>query len=330
MQTQATESKVIVITGASSGFGRGAALALSPKGHKLVLAARRGEVLHDVIEECVRHRGTGVVNAVSVEADVSCRKDVQAIADKAVETFGRIDVWINDAGVGAIGPFEQVPIEDHQKVVETNLIGTIHGCHAALQQFLRQALGELPPADARPTQAKEWSGVTGIIINVASVLGKFPSPYFASYAASKYGVVGLGAALRQEMHERGLVNVRVCTVMPATYDTPFFQHVSNFSGHETVAPEPLHDPREVIDALVSLIEKPQDEVIVGAAGRVTNALHKVFPGVVERFMGHQTHEGQIEKAPSSPRTRGAVHGPMREGTSVSGIERAKKKREKGK
>ncbi|HYD02015.1 MAG TPA: SDR family NAD(P)-dependent oxidoreductase [Phycisphaerales bacterium] len=216
-------------------------------------------------------------------------------------------------------------------MIETNLIGTIHGCHAALAQFIRQALGELPPADKRPTETGgkgDWEAVEGTIINIASDLGKMPAPYYASYAASKHGVVGLGSSLRQEMHERGMSNVHICTVMPEAHDTPFFTHAANYTGHETVPLPPTHDPKKVVDAVIALLDDPKAETNVGSVSPVTHALHKLLPRPIERLTGHQVHKEQYEKAPASPPTRGAVHGPMREGTGVSGGERAKKKREK--
>jgi short-subunit dehydrogenase len=303
-------------------------LELARKGAGLVLAARRGQVLEDLVASCTEEGPTGKRNAVAVECDVACRADVQRVADTAVSAFGRIDVWINDAGVGAIGPFEQTPLEDHQRVIETNLIGTINGCHAAMRQFIRQALGGLPSPDVEPPSQDAWNAVAGIIINIASDLGKMPAPYYASYAASKHGVVGLSASLRQELHERKLGGIRVCTVMPEAHDTPFFQHASNYTGHETAALPPLHDPKKVIDTIVDLVENPKDEVNVGTMSPFTHALHKVIPGAIERITGHQVHKEQIEKSPVSPPTRGAVHGPDPEGTGVSGGERQKKEREK--
>lgn len=320
--------KAVVITGASSGFGRGAAVALAERGAGLVLAARRGEVLRDVVAECARAGPTGKANAVAVECDVSVRADVERVVDAAVEAFGRIDVWVNNAGVGAIGPFEQTPLEDHARVIETNLIGTINGCHAALRRFMVQGLGRVPGPDAEPPSAQGWNGVSGLIINIASDLGKMPAPYYASYAASKHGVVGLSASLRQELAERKLGGIRVCTIMPEAHDTPFFQHAANYTGHETVGLPPLHDPQKVVEAIVEMVMNPRDEVNVGTISPFTHALHRVIGKPVERVTGHQVHKEQIENAPVAPPTRGNLHGPVEEGTGVSGGEREKKAREK--
>src|SRR5262245_55265399 len=101
--------KVVVITGASSGFGKGAARQFLDAGAAVVLAARRGALL----EELARERQAAGALALAVETDVSKREDVQRLADTALGHFGRIDVWVNNAGVGALGPFERVPLEDH-------------------------------------------------------------------------------------------------------------------------------------------------------------------------------------------------------------------------
>ena len=105
-------AKIVVITGASSGFGKGAARRFAEEGASLALAARRGDLLAELAAECA----SAGARAVPVPADVSRREDVERVAEAAVEAFGRIDVWINDAGVGALGRFERVPLEDHEQV----------------------------------------------------------------------------------------------------------------------------------------------------------------------------------------------------------------------
>lgn len=285
--------KTVVITGASSGFGKGAARAFSERGANLVLAARRENLLVELAAECQQEGRF----AIPVPTDVSLPGDVENLWQRAVENFGRIDVWINDAGVGALGRFEEVPLGDHAQVVATNLLGTIYGSYFALKQFrLQQA---------------------GILINIASALGKIPAPYYASYTASKYGVVGLSAALRQELCENKIKDIRVCTVLPMAMDTPFFDHVSNYTGHEPTPIPPLYDPQDVVEAIVKVAIQPEDEIIVGGAGRVANVAHHVAPAITEGFMAHQTHRNQMEKAGPAPDSVGAVHSPSQDGVEVS-------------
>jgi short-subunit dehydrogenase len=288
------KKKVVVITGASSGFGKGAARRFARAGTKLVLAARRERLLQELADECNATGG----RAIAVPTDVSKIREVQALAQRAVTEFGRIDIWINDAGVGALGLYEQVPLADHVQVVETNLLGTMYGSYFALTQFRTQG--------------------NGILINIASALGKIPAPYYASYAASKYGIVGLGAAIRQELRENKIDGVQVCTVMPMAMDTPFFDHAANYTGHATSPIPPLYDPQRVVDTIVELATNPQDEVIVGAAGKVANVAHQFLPGMIESFMARQTQKSQIERAPVAPFFAGALHEPIAAGAEVRG------------
>lgn len=285
---------VVVITGASSGFGKGVARQLAAKGASLVLAARRAPLLEELAHECE----LAGAEAISVEADVSKREDVERLAHEAIARFGHIDVWINNAGVGALGRFEEIPLEDHVQVINTNLIGSIYGCYYALRHFRETGRGN--------------------IINVASIVGKIPSPYYATYSASKFGMVGLGAALRLELHENNIEHIHVCTVMPMSNDTPFFDHASNYSGHEAVPIPPLYDPERVIETIVALVDKPEDEVVVGAQGKMMVAAHGVAQTMVEKMMGKTSHHEFIEKAPPAPDTPGAVHEPSYEGTEVYG------------
>lgn len=294
MRNSDLSGKVVVITGASSGFGKGAARRFAERGASLVLAARREHLLEELAREC---ESLGV-SALAYPTDVSRRVEVEALADAAVSAFNRIDVWVNDAGVGVIGRFEETPLEDHEQAIRIDLLGVIYGSYFALRQF--RAQGE------------------GTLINVASALGKIPAPYYASYSAAKHGVVGLSGALRQELRENGLRDIHVCTVIPMATDTPFFEHASNYTGHETVPIPPLHDPEQVISAIVRLATHPEAEAVVGGAGKLSAAAHAIAPGVTERMMARNTHKAQIEQAAPGPETRGAVFVPTSSGTGVTG------------
>jgi short-subunit dehydrogenase len=294
MTGETSHGKVVVITGASSGFGKGTALALAQRGASVVLAARRGDLLDEVARAC-EHAG---VRALAVPTDVSRREDVEELSRRALDVFSRIDVWINDAGVGALGPFERVPLEDHEQVIRTDLMGTLYGSYVAYRQFLAQN--------------------EGILINIASELGRHTVPYYASYAAAKHGVVGLSNALRQEVGQKGSTTVHICLVLPTAHDTPFFDHAANYTGHEVQAPTPLHDPQNVIDTLVRLIEDPEDQTIVGADGIVKIVMRNLVPGLEERMAAKQMHRTQMQDAPRGADSPGAVRSPAPEGTGVSG------------
>lgn len=288
------KGKVVVITGASSGFGKGAAQEFGRQGARLVLAARRADLLEELATEC---RSAGV-EAIACPTDVSKRNEVERLAQAAIDKFGRIDVWVNDAGVGALGPFERIPLEIHEQLICTNLLGTLYGSYCAYRQFLTQR--------------------AGVLINIASELGYGSVPYYTSYTAAKHGVVGLSDSLRQEVKQNKIKGVHICTIMPTAHDTPFFDHAANYTGHEITAPKPLHDPQNVVEAIVRVAQDPEDKEIVGADGKVKLALSNVLPKVAEKIGAKQMHKTQMEKPPAANDSKGAVPAPMHEGREVSG------------
>ncbi|WP_233270223.1 SDR family NAD(P)-dependent oxidoreductase [Stutzerimonas stutzeri] len=186
-------SQTFVITGASSGFGRGVALKLAALQGDVVLAARRTDVLEELAAQIRMAGGSALV----VTTDVSNPNEMQDLARAAIERFGRIDVWINNAAVGALGRFEDVPVEDHARIVDVNLKGMIYGSHAAMRQFRAQGFGTL--------------------VNVGSVESEIPLAYHASSAATKGGVINLGAAIAEEIRLSGSETINVATVMPGLW-----------------------------------------------------------------------------------------------------------------
>jgi short-subunit dehydrogenase len=192
--------------------------------------------------------------------------------------------------------FTEIPLADHIQVVETDLTGTIAASYVALQHF---------SASQR-----------GVLINVASMIGKIPAPYYASYAAAKHGVVGLSAALRQELKAQKLDEIHVCTVMPMAMDTPFFEHAANYSGRQTVPIPPLDDAQKVIDVIVDLVSSPVDEVPVGMWSASNVVMHNVAPGASESLFATITHKAQIEDVPAAPSTPGGVRHPGSTGTGI--------------
>ena len=285
--------RTVVVTGASSGFGRGTAVGLGEKGAHVVVAARRSDVLDAVVAEITAAGGT----ALAVPTDVSDPDAVERLAAAAEERFGHIDVWINNAAVGAMGLFWEIPIADHARLVDVDLKGMMYGAHVALRRFT--ARGE------------------GVLVNVSSVAGEVPLAYQASYSAVKAGITSLGRTLNEELRLAGLAEeVKVATILPWAADTPWWDHVGNYTGH---APRlaAMDDPDIVVAAIVDACTDPVQERPVGPKGRAAHASHRLFRELTERFSG-KLSESEIGKGGRVPDTSGAIHEPVPEGTSVHG------------
>jgi short-subunit dehydrogenase len=287
------KNAVAVVTGASSGIGRATALEFARRGAHVVLAARREEPLHDLVAECERMG----VRAVAVPCDVAEERAVSQLANQALSIFGKVDIWVNNAGVYLAGRFEQQPIADIRRLFEVNFFGVVYGSRAALPIFRRQG--------------------RGVLINIGSLNSKLPTPYFSAYAASKHAVAGLSGSLRQELMLEGAENIHVCTVMPQGVDTPIFQHAGNYSGRALKALPPVASPERAAKTIVDLAERPRREVFVGNAARLINLQHLLAPGATEALMARTVDSQHFQDSPAPP-TRGAIHTPMREGRGTSG------------
>ena len=286
----ALSESIVVVTGASSGIGRATALALAREGAAIVVCARREPPLESVVEQC---RSLGA-EALAVPADVRDETSMRAVARCALNRFGRLDVWVNNAGVGALGGFEAVPPDVFRGVIETNFFGCVHGTRAVLPHFTAQG--------------------HGVVINLASMLGKMAMPYYTAYAAAKFAVVGFGETLREELIGTG---VDVVTIMPATIDTPFFEHSANYTGRAIKPPRPVYDPEEVARTIVRAAQRPRREIFVGGAARAMNVLHAMVPALYEQAARTMTDYDHFQDRTAGP-TPGAVLAPMASDTDIRG------------
>lgn len=185
--TQGIQGKVIVITGASSGLGEASARHLAARGAKLVLAARRTDRLQALVQEITQHGG----EAIAVATDVTSMEQMQALSDRAIAQFGRIDVLVNNAGIMPLAPLSRLKVEEWSRMIDVNIKGVLHGIAAVLPVMTQQKSGH--------------------IINVASVAGlKVFSPIGAVYSATKFAVRALSEGLRAEAPE----GVRTTIISP--------------------------------------------------------------------------------------------------------------------
>ena len=290
-QSQSMRGMRVVITGASSGIGRAAAVAFAGRGASVILAARREPVLQKLARECEELGG----RALAVPTDVTDSDAVLQLVNRAQQTFGGIDVWINNAGTGVFGAYQDGDIRLHRRTIEVNLLGTMHGAFAVLPVFLQQR--------------------RGVLINNISLGGWAPTPFAASYTASKFGLRGFTASLRQEL--ASYPNIHVCAVFPSMVDTPGFVHGANRSGRKLNPGPMLYQPEDVAEAFMKLAAHPRDEIAVGWPARVGQISYAMAPRPTEYLLG-AVFRFLISRAGPEERTEGALLQPLARGTTASG------------
>jgi len=260
----------VVITGASSGIGAATAIAFARQGARLVLGARGKAGLEDIAWRC-REAG-GMVETKVV--DVTDADAVVRFAAKAHETLGGIDLWFSDVGIGVVGKYHDVPLDDHRRVVETNLLSHMHDAHAVLPIFRRQG--------------------HGIWVNMISSGGYVAAPYAAAYSASKFAVRGFSMALRHEL-EGSTVGVSV--VHPGGVATSIARNARIPAG---APPEEIERGRKVAERLLRLapdeageiiargIERRDARILVGSDARAVSILERLSPVNYWRYLKKAT------------------------------------------
>src|SRR5215207_3515263 len=280
MWLKPVEEQVVALMGASSGIGRGTALRFANRGAKVVVSARNEKGLNSLVEEI---RGKGG-QATAISAEVTEFEQVKAVADRAVEVYGRLDTWVHLAAVLLVASFEETTPEEFARVIDVNLMGQVYGAMAALPHMKREGGGAL--------------------IHVSSMGAKRSIPLQSAYCASKHGIDGFLESLRVELqHEK--LPISVTQVMPATINTPFFDKARTKLGVKPVAPPPIYQPGIVADAVLFAAERPARDLVVGGAARAIVMAQQISPRLldvllrVRGFEVHYTSEPKPEDAPDN-------------------------------
>jgi NAD(P)-dependent dehydrogenase (short-subunit alcohol dehydrogenase family) len=267
--------QVVVLMGASSGIGRETALRFARKGARVVVSARGEEGLRSLVEE-IRAEGG---DASYVAAEVTDFDQVKAVADHAVEEYGRLDSWVHLAAVGLFATFEQTTPEEFERVIEVNLMGQVYGAMVALPHIKREGRGAL--------------------IHISSVEAKRSFPLHSAYGASKHGIDGFLEALRVELRHEGWP-ISVTQVMPGTINTPFFDKGRSKLGVKAVGIPPIYEPHTVANIIVYAAENPARDLVCGGAAQALILNQRLSPRMLDAIL--TTRAGFAPQKTAEPRS----------------------------
>lgn len=259
MKLKPLPEQVVVVLGASSGIGRESALRLAARGARVVVAARGEPGLQSLVREITAAGG----RATYVVCDAVDPAQVRAVADAAVATYGRIDTWVNVAGVIAHSPFDETEPEQFRRLMEINYLGQVHGARAALPE-LRAAGG-------------------GALVFVTSAESAVAMPGHSAYAASKHAVEGLVSALRRELLAES-VPISVTSVRPSSTNTPIFSNAAHGGDVDPEAPPPIYPVSVAADCVVHAAEHPRRVLWAGGSGRAAALLQAVAPRLLDEIV----------------------------------------------
>lgn len=281
--------QVIVITGASSGIGLATAQAAAQQGAALVLASRSIGALEDIASQINAAGG----RAIAIECDVADRAQVENVAQAAIAHFGRIDTWINDAGISIYARLDQTRDEDARRLFDTNFWGVVNGSLAALPHLRHNG---------------------GALINVGSEVSDAIVPLQGMYSASKHAVKGYTDALRVEIEELDKAPVSITLIQPTSVDTPFPQHAKNDMAREPKLPTPQIEAMQVAEAILDAAVHPARDKKVGAMAKVNTTVAKIAPGLGDKMAAKQAGRQQYDEPAQD--ARGALHRPSEESRVV--------------
>ena len=228
-----------LITGASSGIGEATARTLASHGAAVALAARRKERLDSLVEEI---EGTGA-RALAIEADVTVRAQAAGAVEETVAEFGRLDTLFNNAGVMLLGPVEDAPTDEWDRMVDVNIRGLLYTAHAALPHLLAAA-------QSGPRRVAD-------LVNTSSVAGRRPRLGSAVYNLTKFGVGAFSESLRQEVTAR---HVRVSLVEPGAVDTELQSHLREEvreQAQQRLAEVEKLEAEDIADAVTFIVTRPR-------------------------------------------------------------------------
>lgn len=284
--------QVVVIVGASSGIGLRTAQEAARRGAKVVLAARNVRDLEHAVDAIHREGG----EAIAVPTDVVDHAQVERLAHRAVEAFGRIDTWVNNAAVSLYGTFDQVSLDDFRRIMEVNFLGQVHGAQAALPHLERTA---------------------GALVCVGSALSDRGVPLQGAYCASKHALKGWLDALRVELRQRD-ARIRVTLVKPSSIDTPLFNKARTLLGVMPRPIPPVYAPELAAAAILHAAEGDERDVYVGGAGKLLAIAERINPKLLDWQQLRHGFDGQRTAWPKLADAQHNLYGPVEHDGGVRG------------
>lgn len=279
------KEQVVVITGASSGIGRETALEMAGKGASVVLAARNEEALNEVARQAGERGGQALV----VATDVAIWGQVERLASEAVARFGRIDTWVNNAGISEYATLEDIPVAEMERIIQVNLLGTMYGVKAAM-----------PYLKMQPTAA---------IINVGSGLGMRAIPLQGTYCTTKHAIKGFTESLRTELlHDHPQISVTL--ILPGAINTPFYSSARNRMGFRPQPPPPVYGVQSVAQAIVFAAEHPRRDIYVGSGSKGLAVLESIAPATLDGVLSRAMYKMQQQRDQPIEDMPGNLDSPM--------------------
>ena len=284
--------QTVLVTGASSGLGRAAAVELARRGARQVLVARGREALEETAAEA---RAAGAAAVVVCPADVLDEGAVQEAVTTTVDRFGRLDAVVHAAQVMAYGAIEEVPRKVFETVVETAVHGTAVVARAVLPVFRQQGEGRL------------------VVVN--SLLGQVATPLLGSYIAAKWGQLGLVRVLQQET--RDVPGISISILQPGGVDTPIYFQAASWAGSTGRPPPPVYSAERLGRRVVALVDRPRRQVQAGIFNPLITAAFRLVPGAFDLLVGPLIQRLAIANDDVPP-TEGNVFASQPDGNATEG------------
>lgn len=268
--------ETVVITGASAGVGRATAHAFAAQGAQIGLIARGTQALQAVVAEVENTGG----KAVALPLDVADPDAVEAAADRVEDQLGPIDIWVNCAMATIFAPFHRITPEEYRRATEVTYLGFVHGTMAALRRM-------------RPRNR-------GTIVQVGSALSYRAIPLQSAYCGAKFAIRGFTDSLRSELIHDG-VDVHLVMVQMPALNTPQFDWARNKMSRRPQPVPPIFQPEVAADAIVYAAHSRRREIWVGRSSVQAILANKLFPGLLDRYLGSVGYSGQLTDEPADPK-----------------------------